>query len=387
MRRNLLIAVCLVGISMSPVLQAQFLQRLVNPTVTVALEHPPAVSLQISALAFGPSKGECSEALQDRIEVDFTNSNMTVVDRAHLDDVLQEHKLQVSGLVDEETATQVGEMLGAQALVFVTVRHCDVDRSTKRLTCYKGKTQYPCTKYRTQADINGSLRIEDLRTGRFLAAQPFDGSSSAEDWNGYPDSDEQLQKAEVEIVNQIHKMFFPWPETRKLVFFNDKDCNLKTAFQLLRGGDVEGARRTSVDNLEMCRTASGVKPKTLAHAYYNVGMIDFIRRDYDDAQDNFRHAMSLKGGEIVSSAMADCHRAQQLATQMDQYEEDQSAVVAELSSAGSGGGVAAKDDHSSETMGSSSTAERLRKLESLLKQGLITQQEYDQKRAAILADI
>jgi hypothetical protein len=34
-----------------------------------------------------------------------------------------------------------------------------------------------------------------------------------------------------------------------------------------------------------------------------------------------------------------------------------------------------------------STAERLRKLEGLLKQGLITQQEYDQKRTAILADI
>jgi len=388
MRRRLLIAVCIVGAAVSYPLEAQFLQRLVNPDVTVTLQHPPSVRLQITTLAFGPPKGECSEALHDRVEVSFANSDMDVVDRSHLDNVLAEHKLQVSGLVNEETAARVGEMLGAQALAFLTVRHCDIDRSTTRHTCSNGKSRYPCTKYHTRADINGSLRIEDLTTGRFLAAQPFTGSSAAESWDGYPDSDDQLQNAEVEIVNQIHKMFFPWTESRKLVFFNDKDCNLKAAFLLLRGGDIEGARRTSLDNLDSCKAAAGIKPKTLAHAYYNVGMVHFIRGEYDEAQSNFHQAMSLHGGEIVASAMAECRQAQQLSSAMEQYEEDQGSLLAELSQPSSTGTAPAKNDgDTSATGGSPSTAERLRKLEGLLKQGLITQQEYDQKRTAILADI
>jgi hypothetical protein len=385
MRRVLLVSLFLVGVLVPQAGDAQFLERLTNPDVSVTLEHPPSLPLQVTTLAFGPPRGECSEALHDRIEVELAGSGMDIVDRSHLDSVLSEHKLQVSGLVNEATAAQVGAMLGAQALVFVNVRHCDVDRGTTRHTCYKGKTQYPCTKYHTRADINGSLRVVDLSTGRFLAAQPISGTSAAESWDGYPDSDEQLQQAEGHVVTAVQRMFMPWNEQRELVFYNDKECELKTAYLLLRGGDVEGARQASLDNLEVCRSAAGVKPKTLSHAYYNVGMTHFIRNDYEKAQEYFREAMSLRGGEIVAAAMSECRQAQQLADAMTRYEEDQSVLLAELSASAAGGAAAEKAAPVAAEAGS--VADRLRKLDGLLEQGLINQEEYDEKRATILSDL
>lgn len=372
-------------------IEAQILDRFTNPTVPVTLEHAPSLPLQVRTLAFGLPSGPCADAVNDRVISSFHASGMTIVDRYHLDTALDELDLQVSGLVNPNSAVQVGEMLGADALVFLKVRRCDTDHRKTIHTCtnYRTKRSYSCPKYHTEVEIDGNLRVIDLRSGRILASKTFGGSASASDGQNYPDAGDLLIDAEAMATKSIHRMFLPWTEQKNLVFFNDKACNLKAAAQLLRAGDKHGALALSLENLKFCRSARDVKPKNLMHAHYNVGMAHFALGDHEEAIRYFNQALRLGGGNIVTSSIGECKRARQLAQRMAQYEEDSEALRAELAEAPSAIAdappSASRSSQARETSADSIEG-RLLRLDSLKAKGLVTADEYQEKRAEILSD-
>ena len=56
---------------------------------------------------------------QDSIESVFMNMGFDVIDRANLDKIMAEHKIQRSGVTDDATTKELGKILGVNALVFV----------------------------------------------------------------------------------------------------------------------------------------------------------------------------------------------------------------------------------------------------------------------------
>lgn len=389
--RGLLAAVLCSMLANAP-LEAQFFDRFVNPTVSVSLQHAPSPPLQVRTIAFGPPQGPCSDSVNDRVINDFHANGITLVDRAHLDTALGELDLQMTGLVDQGSAVRVGQMLGADALVFLKVRRCDISQRTTTGTCFNPQTKrsYACLTYHTDVEIDGNLRVIDLASGRVLAAKTYGGGASDSDRDGYPDSNGLLLQAEAMSTLAIHRMFLPWTEQKKLIFFNDKDCGLKPAAQLLRAGDAQGALDLSLANLEACRSNPGMKPKVQMHAYYNVGMAYFVLGDHAEAIRYFDQALRLGGGSIVTDSIAECRHAQQLASQMAQYEEDSEALLAELSAAPpatTDAPAAVAANQSSGQAPGSPVEERLLKLDTLLQKGLVTRDEYQQKRSEILSDL
>ncbi len=372
--------------------QGQIWQRLTNPRVTIELQHPPYSHLRVKTVAFTKPEGECGDSMFSRLESDFINSGVEVVDRQHFDAVLAEHKFQVSGLVDQKTAVDVGALVGAQALIMVRMLQCDTSQRTQRFQDRKGNVRY---EYFTDAAINGTIRTIDLTTGKVLAAQPFDDKESEGSWSGYPDRKNMIFEAEDSATSKIHRMFFPWTENRTFIFFDDKECDLKLAFQLVKATDLEGGLKQSDANLDACRGMSEVKPKVLAHAYYNVGMAHFLLNQFDDALPNFMEAEKLQGGSIVTEAMKECQEAKRLDEAMSRYETDEAGVRAELGGRDSSA-PAQPEASSSGTVGGAPTSRqtngksveaRLKSLKDLLKKGLITQKEYDKKKAEILKDL
>jgi len=90
--------------------------------------------------------------------------------------VLAEHKLQVSGFVDEKTAAKVGQLTGAQALIFPKVSECGAGRGEKQEPILVNNR--PVVDYFTQGQVSGSMRIIDLTSGRVLAAQDVEGRAT-----------------------------------------------------------------------------------------------------------------------------------------------------------------------------------------------------------------
>ena len=311
---------------------AQFFDELSNPKVTLNLTHPPGLGLKITKVAFGPATGDCSDQIIDAVISDFVSNGIEVIDRNNLTTLLAEHNLTLSGYVDKTSAAAIGKILGPSALIFIKVQRCATqqdkltDKETK--TNYETKKKYEVTAFysRTRAFLKASVQTVDLATGRIFAAQTLDYSPELynKSYEGYPEFPAEFdvqEKAFQMLVTSVHRMFLPWTEQTELYYYDDKDCGLKLAYQALKAGDVDQAYNLSQQNLETCKNTSGVKDKVLAHAWYNMGMSHMIRYEYDQALEHFREAAKLRPGNIVANAIADCQKAKNLATAMQQIDE------------------------------------------------------------------
>lgn len=374
--------------------------NMTNPEVSIEIEHPPALPLRVTRIAFGESKGPCADSLQSRLLDDFVSNGVEVLDRSQLDAVIAEHRMQASALFDQKAAAEVGRLLGAQALLYLEVHSCSADRSQSQVKSFVSSEVK--IKFHVNGVVRGALKTIDLTTGRVMTAKRFEGKYTETADGGYPASDPVRERAEQLAADQIHNLFFPWRETKTLVFYDDKDCNLKAAHGLLRALDFAGARAQSEQNLEACKAAPATKPKLLAHAHYNLGLVQFLLQDYEPAVQNLSEAARLNSSETVSTALAECRKAQQIAEEMARYETDQAAFLATVGSGASpepakpearaatsakGAGKSPAAETAPAAGGKGSPEERLLKVENLFKKGLITKAEYDSMRASILSEL
>jgi hypothetical protein len=72
---------------------------------------------------------------------------LKIVDREHMQAILQEQKLQLSGVVDEQTAVSVGQLVGAQAILTGTVLNYSVKNGQVRSRNRDGYEAYKVKKY------------------------------------------------------------------------------------------------------------------------------------------------------------------------------------------------------------------------------------------------
>lgn len=90
----------------------------------------------------------------------LTNINdpfLRVVDREHMQAILQEQKLQLSGVVDDATAVNVGQLVGAQAILTGTVLSYVPKSGTTRS---KSKEAYEAYKVKKQNPDDGKYYYE-----------------------------------------------------------------------------------------------------------------------------------------------------------------------------------------------------------------------------------
>ena len=370
-----------------------------NPKFDLNIQHPAGVQIKVTTVAIAKPEGQCSEDLASRVEEDFVGAGVTVIDRQRFEDILNEHKLQVSALIDQKTAAKVGALLGAQALLFIKVLDCHSGRNQQTLgTDKKGHTSY---NYAVMGSVTGSVRVISLTTGQVLASQRFEGSGQTQNYEGYPDPAIPMADAEKAAAFSVHKLLLPWKETKRIVFYNDTQCDLRLASSMLKSQDLDGALKQSEKNLAGCPGSPKVKPANIAHAHYNLGVLQFMSDDFDTALTNLTKATALDNSKVYTDAIADCKRAKQLAVALKESRNSLHADTGDdsvraapdgdgksvpkpvkvVKDTGAGAGAGKK------AASASSASERLAILEDLLKKKLITQEEYNSKRAQILSDI
>jgi tetratricopeptide (TPR) repeat protein len=327
-----LIAVAIATLATGSVAHAQLFDALANPDVIVKIDHPPGLGVKINKVAFGPASGKCADEIVDSLISMLVSSQVEVLDREHLAAIAAEKNLASSGQVDRQNAIALGKLIGPSVLIFVKTSRCDTvqDRlhDTEKRYNDKAKAYYAVNAYysRTRAYLKASIQTVDLGTGRIFAARTleFAPEQQYKSYEGYPEpppAPEVLGSALQSVVTEVHRMLMPWSEQTKLVYYNDKACGLKQAFELMRSGAVDRAFEQSKANLETCEATPDVKNSVLGHAYYNVGIGHMIRNEHDQALQNFQQAATLRPGDIVAKAIADCERARQLTAELRRFEE------------------------------------------------------------------
>jgi tetratricopeptide (TPR) repeat protein len=399
-------------------LRAQIWDRLSNPKIRIEVKHPPRLGLKIARIAFGPSRGSDSDQLTDALTQDFVQNGIEVIDRNHLNSILAEHNFSLSGYVDKASAAELGKILGPAALVFVNLQRNTTEKKQLRDPgVYKDSRGYAHTKFlsRTQAFVKASVQTIDLSTGRIFQAMTVEKSplKANETFDSccaeYPSEFELQDTALRQVVEEIHQQFLPWSEQTSLFFFDDKECDMRVALSLVKGGDIEGAVKQSEAGLERCKSQTNSNDKTLAHAHYNVGMSRFLHGDYDLALASFSDAQRVKSMDITSETMAEVNKARALNAALQKVEQQvafgatlgagaEARAAASGPSAKTAAGAAATGTTAPATATASASAsgkaeagssaeERLKRLEGLFQKKLITKQEYEKKRAEILKEM
>ncbi len=367
-------------------LGAQFWSELANPKVKVTLVHPPGLGLKVERVAFAPSRDRDSRELADALSADLVQGRaVEVVDRAHLDSILMEQGLGQSGYLQPETIAKLGKLLGPTAMVVVNVSRRDFSRTQgSAVEQYRDMDKHvdaTRTRYsaRTTLDYAASVQVVDLSTGRIFGAERFEESPSAEtsSYEGhpaYPRDAEVAQKAFDSIRAKVSHMLVAWPETRDLVFFDDEVFGMDKAHALVKAKSYDQALDAALQSLDQSQKQAGQKPKYYPRAYYNVGIIHFIRGDYGSALPFLQKALDMQpDASIFQNARKECDEAMRLQDALRAMAKPVDAPAPARDTA------AAK---------SADTAEaRLQRLQELYKKGLLSKAEYEQKRQEILKDL
>jgi len=127
---------------------------------------------------------------------------LRVVDREHMQAILQEQKLQLSGVIDDQTAVQVGELVGAQAILTGTVLSFDSYNGNLKTTTRTGyesyrekkvnaegqeyfETKYKKTSYieyynESRCSLSFQYKLISLSTGELLKTEILERNSKDE---------------------------------------------------------------------------------------------------------------------------------------------------------------------------------------------------------------
>jgi curli biogenesis system outer membrane secretion channel CsgG len=236
----------------------------------------------------------------------------TVLSRNDLDKVMREQKLQSSELMDEKTATKIGKLVGAQALINgqVTTSGKNGSYQEARERClkyYKDSTEcarwkhYNVTCKTTQAGISASINIVDMENGSIIYADTI-----TKDYNGdsckdgtftdvkIPTKDQALQGLANQISNEFvykltpHYVTFSVGILDSIEFeVNDKQAaSFENALAFLKDGRSDKAEQI------MNKVNESLNGQSYVVAY-NLGVINESRVKFDDAKKLYAMADSL----------------------------------------------------------------------------------------------
>jgi hypothetical protein len=277
-----------------------------GPKVAVKLQHAAMTEWKLGTVAFLPPQGECATQVMESVTQTLAKHRISAgpVDvRARL----YEHKVNLPAFLGSAEVQSLGKHVDADTLLVVKLSRCTYpERSTgwEHPKDWLGFEDKKVIEYwvTVRSSISGTLQAVDLKSGRITKALALDAvpvvtQRSRDAWPEGASTDEVQRQAVAMFAGQIERVFLPWTEERELVFFDDKDCDLKLAAGLMKAGDIKGALEQSRRNVEACRANPKAKDKHRRHALHNLATALLAAGEAGAALPLFEEALRLGGDE------------------------------------------------------------------------------------------
>lgn len=233
MRRPLTFALAVLGVGAFTIHTTAQQEEAVPETPVPTLKRSVAV-FQFEDRSRGPAG--VGWGMTDMLVTSLVKSgNFIVVERQEIESVLEEQGLGLAGAVTEESAAQVGRLLGVELAIFGSITHFGEDRRSVGLR--------KLDVGRARAKVNADVRFVNTTTGEIVYAESFEGTesglgvvldtegidfSSFEAWGNT-----RLGKAAQECANKIvriasdHLADMPWHGTVLSVADDGPYCYIK----------------------------------------------------------------------------------------------------------------------------------------------------------------
>jgi hypothetical protein len=286
-------------------------------TVFVPRLSPAEINLaSYKRLAVGGVSGPGGEAVVDDLTQALVGTQLfEVLDRKSLGAVLKEQQLSVSGLVSDETAVSVGNMIGAAALLVGEVNVYDYGENVvaEDQQCAKDGKLVPCKNYTRTANakVTAGFKVMDTKTGKVLAAKTLQSNDQrvarATDVEPPPVNakDETLAACRKRVVEDFMKVIAPYKISVEVHLKDDGDLpTLETGNNFAKIGNWASAIEQYRMALDKAEKTPDIKPKVKAKALYNLGIGLGYSGHYDDGVAELEKAYSLTPEDTIADQIA-----------------------------------------------------------------------------------
>jgi len=241
----------------------------------------------------------------------------TAISRSDVDKLLREQKLQYSGVLDDTQAVEVGELLGAQAMItgevsstdsadttYIEMRSQCADKDCKKLRQYP----VPCTK--RSVSMGATIKMTDVSKGDIIHAQSYTKHQSfrtcIDSGRTLPTRSSALETLANAIASDFVSKLKPRYRTVEVELLEDPDIDysreqkktLEVALEFIEAKRLDKAEKFLGTLLEDTQDRSYV-------AAYNLGVVKEAQGDYGKAQQLYQLADDLqtKPVEAINKAV------------------------------------------------------------------------------------
>ncbi len=256
----------------------------------------------------------------------------TMVSRQDFEKIIEEQKIQNSGLVDTETATEIGHLIGAQAIISGNVNPLSSQDSyfyEERVRCKDLKCKelvtYSVRCQKRVVGVSAEVRITDVTKGDIIFADTLSKNANYEhcsdDSNALPSKEIAGQKLAIKMANEFTFKLTPHYRHFEVSLLEEPDLEyndkqeelLKVALEYIEQNRYDKAEKLFLKLVDTTKSQSYVP-------FYNLGVISEARGKLKEAKEYYEYADNLmvKPVEEINEAVT---RIDRLISQRQQTRE------------------------------------------------------------------
>ncbi len=226
----------------------------------------------------------------------YTNV-FNVVERSQFQRVMDELQLGQSGVVNEATAAQVGQMLGVEAMLIGTLNVSVEDRWIKETREEKNKGKYEVDCEKLTAHVSATVRFVHVATGQVIGSkdsrQKSEDKKCKGDYGSLPTPEAAVDKCLQTVGRELVDYFAPRFQEQKFEFAKIENEEFKRS--------VEVAKR-AVEDYDLNTAYAQIAAITAQDPYndaaaYNLGLLHEAVGNYNKAKEHYNLAFNLKSKE------------------------------------------------------------------------------------------
>ena len=252
-----------------------------------------------------------SIGLSNKIESNLVNRRInnkkyfTIVSRKDFNKIIDEQKIQNSGLIDISTAVEVGNLIGAEAIISGNVGRVtskDTRYYESRIRCYdrkcKDSVEYRVRCVKRVVGLSAEIRMVDVTKGDIIYADTMSEASvfkhCKDDSRALPSREVAAQQLAHEIAAEFTYKLSPHYRYFRVVLLEKPDIDydereeklLEVSLQYIKQNRYDKAEKFLIDLIDSTHQKSYVP-------FYNLGVIKEAEGKYSEAEKYYKLADDL----------------------------------------------------------------------------------------------